>query len=47
MIVGEMWNLEELSVHCHETKRYTFFVTSMPLNVTGGVGSPSNAVAIF
>jgi len=42
-----MWNLEQLSEHCHETKRYSFFVASMPLHVVGSVGSPSNAVAIF
>ena len=44
---GEMWNLERLSEECHRTGRYSFFLTSMPLNVTGAVGSPSNAVAIF
>ncbi|KIW78584.1 hypothetical protein Z517_08422 [Fonsecaea pedrosoi CBS 271.37] len=47
MPIGEMWNLEQLSRHCHQTKRYTFFLTSMPLHVVGAVGSPSNAVAIF
>ncbi|KAK5045665.1 hypothetical protein LTR84_009034 [Exophiala bonariae] len=45
--IGELFDLEELSVECKKQKRWTFFVTSMPLNIPGGVGSPPNAVAIF
>ena len=37
MPIGELFHLEALSKHCEETKRYTFFVTSEPCNVTGGV----------
>ncbi|KAI5479966.1 hypothetical protein MNV49_002256 [Pseudohyphozyma bogoriensis] len=45
--IGEMWNLEGLSKVCEEHKRWSFFLTSAPLNVPGGVGSTPNVVAIF
>ncbi|CAL5874334.1 uncharacterized protein PFLUO_LOCUS8630 [Penicillium psychrofluorescens] len=45
--IGEMFDLEKLSEHCKATGRYTFFLSSMPLNVVGGVASPPNAFAIF
>ncbi|KAH8924310.1 hypothetical protein BT69DRAFT_1261540 [Atractiella rhizophila] len=47
MPIGEMWNLEKLSKLCEEHKRWTFFLSSAPLNVPGGVGSTPNVVAIF
>lgn len=47
MPVGEFWFLEELSRVCRDTSRYEFFLTSAPLNLVGGVGSPNNAYAIF
>ncbi|KEF51121.1 uncharacterized protein A1O9_12844 [Exophiala aquamarina CBS 119918] len=47
MPIGEMFDLEELSKQCLRLKRYSFFVSSMPIHITGGVGSPPNAVAIF
>lgn len=47
MPIGEMFDLEELSERCKELGRWTFFVSSVPLNVPGGVASPPNAVAIF
>jgi kynurenine formamidase len=46
MPIGEMWNLEELADDCAADGRYDFFLTSAPLNVPGGVGSPPNALAI-
>lgn len=46
MPIGEMWNLEELAADCAADGRYDFFLTSAPLNVPGGVGSPPNALAI-
>ncbi len=46
MPIGEMWNLEELAEECAADGRYDFFLTSAPLNVPGGVGSPPNALAI-
>jgi kynurenine formamidase len=46
MPIGEMWNLEALADDCAADRRYEFFLTSAPLNVPGGVGSPPNALAI-
>jgi hypothetical protein len=40
---GELFDLEALSRTCKELNRYSFFVTSMPLNMPGGVSSPPNA----
>lgn len=45
--IGELWDLKALGEYCAKTKRYTFLLTSVPLNVPGGVGSPPNALAIF
>jgi hypothetical protein len=47
MPLGEMLDLERLAVKCKESKRYTFFFSSMPANVLGGVGSHVNGQAIF
>lgn len=44
---GEMFDLEELAETCQKLDRWTFFVTSVPLNMPGGVSSPPNAMAIF
>ncbi|KAJ5096395.1 hypothetical protein NUU61_005751 [Penicillium alfredii] len=47
MPIGECWNLEELSETCTKLGRWTFMLTSEPLNLYGGVASPPNAIAIF
>ena len=47
MPIGEFWYLEELSRACRERGRWDFFLTSAPLNLPKGVGSPSNAYAIL
>ncbi len=47
MPLGELWNLEGLSELCAEEKRWSFFFTSAPLYVKGGVGSPPNALAVL
>ncbi|KAH7027320.1 uncharacterized protein B0I36DRAFT_246750 [Microdochium trichocladiopsis] len=47
MPIGELWDLKALSEHCKKTKRYSFLLTSTPLNVPGLVGSPPNATAVF
>jgi kynurenine formamidase len=47
MPIGEFFDLERLSEECARQGRYSFFFTSMPLNVVGGVGSPPSALAIF
>ena len=47
MPIGELWDLKALSEHCAKVGRYTFLLTSSPLNVPGSIGSPPNALAIF
>ncbi|KAL5421411.1 hypothetical protein PMIN04_005572 [Paraphaeosphaeria minitans] len=47
MPIGEMFALEELAQECEKQKRWTFMLTSEPLNVRGGVASPPNALAIM
>jgi hypothetical protein len=47
MPIGELWDLKALSEHCQKTGRYTFMLTSSPLNYFGSIGSPPNAIAIF
>ena len=45
--IGELWDLKALSDMCHKLNRYSFLLTSVPLNVPGGIGSPPNALALF
>ncbi|KAI0339748.1 hypothetical protein BDW22DRAFT_1431625 [Trametopsis cervina] len=45
MPIGEFFELEALSKACAKASRYTFFFSSWPLNVLGGVASPPNAAA--
>jgi kynurenine formamidase len=45
--IGELLWLEDLALACDEHKKWTFFLTSAPLNVPGGVASPANMVAIL
>lgn len=45
--IGEMFDLEELAETCRRLGRWTFFVSSSPLNCARGVSSPPNAMAIF
>lgn len=47
MCIGELWDLSRLSAYCKETKRYSFMLTSAPLNYPALIGSPPNALAIF
>lgn len=47
MPLGELWDLKALADVCEEKKRYSFLLTSAPLNVPGAVGSPPNAIAIL
>ncbi|RMZ92526.1 hypothetical protein DV736_g245, partial [Chaetothyriales sp. CBS 134916] len=46
-IIGELFDLEELSKECERQGRWSFFVSSVPCHVPGGVASPPNAVAVF
>lgn len=45
--IGELFDLELLAKTCKRLKRWTFFFVSIPLNYTGAVASPPNAMAIF
>ncbi|OBT81736.1 hypothetical protein VE02_08887 [Pseudogymnoascus sp. 03VT05] len=45
--IGELFDLEGLSRMCKESDRYSFFVSSAPLNYSGAVASPPNAIAFF
>jgi kynurenine formamidase len=44
MPIGEYWNLDELACECSDNRRYDGLLISHPLNIPGGVGSPSKAV---
>ncbi len=44
--IGELWDLEELSRDCALDGTYEFLLASAPLHVPGGIGSPSNALAV-
>ena len=45
--IGELWDLEKLSEVCREKKQWSFFLTSAPLHVFGGVATPPNVIAIL
>lgn len=47
MLLGEFWNLEELSAYCSSHARYEFLFVSAPLKLPRGVGSPGNGYAIL
>jgi kynurenine formamidase len=46
MVLGELWNLDDLADKCAADGRWDCMVTASPLNLTGGAGSPANAIAI-
>lgn len=46
MPVGELWDLGALAQDCAADRRYDMFLTSAPLNLKGGAGSPPNALAV-
>lgn len=45
--IGELFDLEKLAAQCRKEGRWSFFVSSEPCNVPGGVASPPNVLAIF
>ena len=45
--IGELFDLEALSETCKTLGRWTFFLSSAPLNYTGVVASPPNVLAFF
>lgn len=44
--LGELWKLDDLAADCAADGVHEFLLTAKPLNVTGGVGSPPNAMAV-
>lgn len=46
MPLGELWWLEDLAADCADDGRFEFLLTSAPWNLSGGVGSPANALAL-
>ncbi|GLA88928.1 hypothetical protein AtubIFM56815_003395 [Aspergillus tubingensis] len=45
--IGELFDLDRLSQECRKRNRWSFFFSSVPLKVPGGVASPPNGVAIL
>ncbi|KAH9901986.1 hypothetical protein F4778DRAFT_135115 [Xylariomycetidae sp. FL2044] len=45
--IGEFFDLEKLAEQCKREGRWSFFISSEPCNVPGGVASPPNVLAIF
>lgn len=45
--IGELFDLELLAKECERLGRWSFFVSSSPLNYTGAVASPPNIMAIL
>jgi hypothetical protein len=44
--LGELWSLDHVANDCAADGVWEFLLMAKPLNVTGGVGSPANAMAI-
>jgi kynurenine formamidase len=47
MAIGELFSFGPLAAACQREGRYEFLFVAVPLNVTGAVGSPANAVAVL
>jgi hypothetical protein len=45
--IGEMFDLEKLAETCKLHNRWSFFFTSAPLNIPGGIASPPNAICVL
>lgn len=45
--IGELFDLEGLAGLCQRLGRWSFFVSSSPLNCARGVSSPPNCMAIM
>jgi hypothetical protein len=45
--LGELFDFTGLPPACQQARRYEFLFASVPLYLTGGVGSPASAVAVF
>ncbi len=47
MAIGELFAFGALAAACAAAGRHEFLFVSVPLNVTGAIGSPGNAVAVL
>lgn len=47
LLIGEMWDLEELATDCLAHSTYEFLLVAPPLPITGAVGSPVNPMALL
>jgi hypothetical protein len=47
MPLEELWDLEALAAEYEKQQRWSFFLTSAPLNTPRGIASPPNALAVF
>ncbi len=43
--LGELFDFDELARRCAREGRWSFLFASVPLHISGGVGSPANAIA--
>jgi kynurenine formamidase len=46
MMLGELWDFDNLAKDCAEDGVYEFLLAAPPLNISGALGSPVNPVAI-
>jgi kynurenine formamidase len=46
LLLGEMWDLDELAADCASDGIYEFLLAAQPLPFTGAVGSPVNPIAL-
>ncbi|ROO85684.1 putative cyclase [Actinocorallia herbida] len=46
LLIGEMWDFEELAADCAADGSYEFLLAAPPLPITGAVGSPVNPLAL-
>lgn len=46
LALGELWWLKDLVEDCSADGRWEMLLTSAPLNVTGGIGSPANVLVL-
>ncbi|MEV6699496.1 hypothetical protein AB0M68_20410 [Streptomyces sp. NPDC051453] len=44
--LGELWNLSALALDCRTTNPWDSLPIVKPLNLTGGVGTPANAITL-
>jgi kynurenine formamidase len=45
--LGELWSLAKLAASCRREERWSFLLSTAPMNIPRGVASPANAYAIL